>query len=104
MDAVLISFCAGVHHPGISALGMGMGAMGMGGMSGVGGVAGAMIQVGELKLKIKVDEYVHPSFIECYPNHSKIGKSFSPLKRTKTYSMRLNSETIWTYFRTLNRN
>lgn len=35
-----------------------MGAMGMGGMSGVGGVAGAMVQVGELKLKIKVDEYV----------------------------------------------
>jgi hypothetical protein len=49
----------GAHHAGIGALGIGTGAMGMGGMSGVGGVAGAMIQVGELKLKIKVDEYVH---------------------------------------------
>jgi hypothetical protein len=37
---------------------MGMGAMGLGGMSGIGGAAGALVQVGEMKLKIKVDEYV----------------------------------------------
>ena len=42
----------------ISGLGMGAGAMGLGGMSGVGGVAGALVQVGEMKLKIKVDEWV----------------------------------------------
>lgn len=42
----------------MSALGMGIGGMGIGGMSGVGGVAGALVQVGEMKLKIKVDEEI----------------------------------------------
>ncbi|CAG8670670.1 16366_t:CDS:2, partial [Acaulospora colombiana] len=43
---------------GIGTLGMGVGAMGLGGMSGIGGVAGALVQVGEMKLKIKVDEEI----------------------------------------------
>ncbi|KAG8822095.1 hypothetical protein FRC17_009654 [Serendipita sp. 399] len=44
----------------LSSLGLGMGAMGMGmgGMSGVGGVTGALVQIGEIKLKIKVDEEI----------------------------------------------
>ncbi|KIM25130.1 hypothetical protein M408DRAFT_17412 [Serendipita vermifera MAFF 305830] len=41
-----------------SGLGMGAAAMGLGGMSGVGGVAGALVQIGEMKLKIKVDEEI----------------------------------------------
>ncbi|KAG9041850.1 hypothetical protein FS842_002413, partial [Serendipita sp. 407] len=44
----------------LSSLGLGMGTMGMGmgGMSGVGGVTGALVQIGEIKLKIKVDEEI----------------------------------------------
>jgi len=52
---------ATTHGPGqapgnFSGLGMGAAAMGLGGLSGVGGVAGALVQVGEMRLKIKVDE------------------------------------------------
>ncbi|PVF96880.1 hypothetical protein CPB86DRAFT_816006 [Serendipita vermifera] len=43
---------------GIGSLGMGVGTMGLGGMSGIGGVAGALVQVGEMKLRIKVDEEI----------------------------------------------